>query len=63
MLDDLGRIRWPHLVLAWRGRHMMRYLAWRSRAGTGGGGGDDLAEVPRMPSVVASVVRVRGQRG
>lgn len=34
----------------------MRYLAWRSRAGTGGGGGDDLAEAPRMP-------KRDGQRG
>jgi hypothetical protein len=34
---------------------MMRYLAWRSRVGTGGGGGDDLAEAPRMPNVTASV--------
>ena len=33
----------------------MRYLAWRSRVGTGGGGGDDLAEAPRMPNVTASV--------
>ena len=34
----------------------MRYLAWRSRAGTGGSGGDDLAEAPRMP-------KRDGQRG
>ena len=34
----------------------MRYLAWRSRAGTSGGGGDDLAEAPpRLPNVTASV--------
>ena len=31
---------------------MMRYLAWRSRAGTSGSGGDDLAEAPpRLPNV------------
>ena len=35
---------------------MMRYLAWRSRAGTGGSGSDDLAEAPpRLPNVTASV--------
>ena len=33
----------------------MRYLAWRSRAGTSGGGGDDLAEAPRLPNVTVSV--------